>query len=192
MKVYFSASRFYKDQYETVYTMIVSLLKKYDYEVIDNSIEKAPLGVKEMSIEEKVDHYKKTTDFLDKSDFSIFEASFPSTLHIGHEISLAIEKGKPVVVLYSDEPGKAPMLFQGIKSDRIIWAAYNKTNLAKVVVQAIEKARAISDVRFNFFISPRLLSYLDFVAKKKMIPRSVFLRDLIDREMKKDKEFKSE
>jgi len=32
---------------------------------------------------------------------------------------------------------------------------------------------------------------LDWVAQKRMQPRSVFLRNLIDREMKKDKEFKA-
>ena len=46
-------------------------------------------------IEDRVNGYKKMLDMIDKADFSVFEASFPSTLHIGHEITLAIDKGKP-------------------------------------------------------------------------------------------------
>jgi hypothetical protein len=45
-------------------------------------------------------------------------------------------------------------------------------------------------VRFNFFVSPKILTYLDWVGQKRMIPKSVFLRNLIEREMKKDRDFK--
>ncbi len=191
MKVYFSGSRFYRDQYSEVYKKIVGFLKDEGYSVIDNTIDKWAKGKEQLSAIQKFDFHKEIVKSLDKSDFSVFEASFPSTLHIGHEITLAIEKGKPVIVMYSDEEGKEPMLFKGVSTEKVIWVAYNKNNLHDELIKAVEAAKQNSDVRFNFFVSPKILSYLDWVAQKRMIPRSVFLRNLIEREMKKEKEFKA-
>jgi hypothetical protein len=45
------------------------------------------------------------------------------------------------------------------------------------------------DVRFNFFISPQIGNYLDWVSKNKRIPRAVYLRRLIEEDMKNNKEY---
>ena len=190
MKVYFSGSRFYRDQYNEIYQKIVKFLREDGFEVIDNTVDKWKQGKESLSEGQKFDFHKEIVKSLDKSDFSVFEASFPSTLHIGHEITLAIEKGKPVIVMYSDEPGKEPMLFKGVSTEKVIWVPYNKETIESALFKAVGTAKQNSDVRFNFFVSPKILTYLDFIAQKRMIPRSVFLRDLIEREMKKDKEFK--
>ena len=34
---------------------------------------------------------------ISKADIVVVEISFPSTVNVGHELSLAMEKGKPVV-----------------------------------------------------------------------------------------------
>ena len=141
-----------------------------------------------MSDDDRVENYKKIVRWIDKADFSVIEGSFPSTLHIGHEITLTLEKNKPVIVLYTK--GAEPVVFKGLKDERIIWVEYNDANLKKVLGEAVEAARKNIDVRFNFFVSPKILMYLDWVAQHRMIPRSVFLRDLIEKEMKKDKDFK--
>lgn len=190
MKVYFSGSRFYRDQYNEIYQKIVKFLREDGFEVIDNTVDKWKQGKESLSEGQKFDFHKEIVKSLDKSDFSVFEASFPSTLHIGHEITLAIEKGKPVIVMYSDEPGKEPMLFKGVSTEKVIWVPYNKETIESALFKAVGTAKQNSDVRFNFFVSPKILTYLDFIAQKRMIPRSVFLRDLIEREMKKDKEYK--
>ena len=190
MRVYFSASRYYREENLDVYTKIVDTIGACDCEVLDNTI-KTFKGIPDWTTDKlKEENYKKMLRLMDKADFSVFEASFPSTLHIGHEITLAIEKGKPIVVLYKDADGREPMLFKGIKSEKIIWVKYNLENLESKLSEAIERAKIIQDVRFNFFVSPKILAYLDWVSKNRMIPRSVFLRDLIEKEMKKDKEFK--
>lgn len=186
MKVYFSASRFYRENYEANYAEIIKVLEDYGCNVLDNSFRTLP---KDGPVEEKekVVMYNKMVKMIDSADFSVFEASYPSTIHIGHEITLAIDKGKPVIVLFLK--GKEPMLFRGIKNQKIIWVSYELDTLSDLLIEAIEVANKIGDVRFNFFVSPKILNYLDWVAKEKMIPRSVFLRRLIENEMKKDKLF---
>lgn len=189
MKVYFSASRFYKGENLKNYESILEVLKGSGLEVMDGSATRlSPLGYK-MPDKEKEDLYKSVVKMMDKSDFCVFEASYPSTLHIGHEITLAISKNKPTIVLHTKE--REPILFKGMKSDKVTWIEYTAEGLKGSLTKAVENAKRNMDVRFNFFVSPKILNYLDWVAQKRMEPRSVFLRDLIEKEMKKDKEFKS-
>lgn len=188
MKVYFSTSRFYKEENIENYRAIVDVLNESGLDFFDgSSITLSKLGYK-MPDKDKENLYKSVVKMMDKSDLCIFEASYPSTLHIGHEITLALEKNKPVIVLHTAD--REPLLFKGMKNVRIKWIEYDSSNLKQLLLEAVEEAKKEVDVRFNFFVSPKILAYLDWVAQKRMIPRSVFLRNLIEREMKKDKEFK--
>lgn len=188
MKIYFSASRYFKDDFEKNYEKIVGILKKGSSAVYDGSRSKlVPMGF-EMPNEEKSSIYEELVKMMDKSDICVFEASYPSTLHIGHEITLAMEKNKPVVVLHLK--GREPILFKGMKTDKVIWIEYVGDDVEQKLVDAIEESKKNIDVRFNFFVSPKILSYLDWVAQQRREPKSVFLRELIEKEMKKDREFK--
>lgn len=190
MKVYFSASRFYSEQYSGNYNKILGVLNDSDLSVLDNSKVKSLSGSFDVKDEDRVTLYRGMLKLMDKADICVFEGSHPSTLHVGHEITVALGKGKTVIVLYTK--GHEPILFKGLQDAKIIWVEYDDENLEEKLLEAIEEAKQSSDVRFNFFVSPKILTYLDFVAKKRMIPRSVFLRDLIEKEMKKDKQFKGQ
>lgn len=192
MKVYFSGSRLYADKFKEQYEKIRQSLVKLGCQIIDMSVAGVAKDVYEIDDKEKKKRYSQFLKNLDKGDLSLFEATYPSTISIGHEITLAIQKGKPVIIMYREGTENEPKMFRGLDSEKVIWVAYSDTNIQARVKEALEKAMSMADVRFNFFVSPKLLNYLDFVSKKRMIPRSVFLRDLIEREMKKDKEFKSE
>jgi hypothetical protein len=188
MKIYFSGALYQKEKLLDSYRRIVDLLKKEGHKVLEDTLSMPLNKALDMDDEQRVSNYRNIVKWIDQADFSVIEGSFPSTLHIGHEITLAIEKAKPVVVLY--RTGAEPTIFKGLKDDRIIWVEYNDQNLEAVLKKAIVMAKKTVDVRFNFFVSPKILNYLDWVAQKRMEPRSVFLRDLIEKEMKKDKEFK--
>lgn len=189
MKIYFSGSRFFKKDYEKRYSEIIDVLKKGYGVVYDSSASVAvPMGYK-MPEEKKKELYKRMEKGMDRSDICVFEASYPSTIHIGHEITLASTKGKPSIVFYLKD--REPILFKGLDNIKIIWVEYGKDeDVKQKVIDAVEEAKKLIDVRFNFFVSPKILAYLDWVAKTKRVPRSVFLRNLIEREMKKDKQFK--
>lgn len=188
MKIYFSGSLYQKEKLLSSYQRMVDILRKKGYKVFEDTLTSQLDKALNMNDEDRVKNYKNIVKWIDQSDFSVIEGSFPSTLHIGHEISLALEKSKPVIVLY--RTGAEPTIFRGLLDDRIIWVEYNDKNLEQVLIKAAEDAMKHADVRFNFFVSPKILNYLDWVAQKRMIPRSVFLRNLIEREMKKDKDFK--
>lgn len=188
MKAYFSAALFQKDTFGEYYKRIVDHLEKLEYQVFEDTTKVTLDDAVNKSDSERISYYKNVIKWIDRSDVVVVEASFPSTLSIGHEISVAVDKNKPVIVMYMK--GRDPSFMLGLQSDKILWVKYSKDDLEKQLENALGEAKDKSDVRFNFFVSPKILNYLDWVAQKRMIPRSVFLRNLIEREMKKEKDFK--
>lgn len=190
MKVYFSGSRYFLSEFDAIYKTITNTIAEEGFSVMDMTsfFINDKVGVSE---KQKLDSYGHFLKSLNICDISVFEASYPSTVHLGHEITLAIQKGRPVIILHKDDPKHEPLVLKGMESDKVIWLAYTDKNMKEKLIAALDTAKKMQDVRFNFFVSPKILEYLDFVAKKRMIPRSVFLRDLIEKEMKKDKLFET-
>ena len=56
-----------------------------------------------------------------------------------------------------------------------------------MLTDALAVAKDQLDCRFTMLLSPKIMTYLDDVVEKKKIPRSVFIRNLIEREMGKEK-----
>lgn len=186
MKVYFSAAIAQKDRFGKYYEEIVDELKRLGHTVYQDTTEVTLEEAVSKSDTQRIDYYKQVLDWIAKADLVVLEVSFPSTLHIGHEVSLALEKGKPVVALYYK--GFEPSFFLGKAEDRLLWVEYDDENVRKELMYAIETASEQQDTRFNFFISPRIAGYLDWVAKNKRIPRAVYLRRLIEEDMQQNPE----
>jgi hypothetical protein len=189
MKVYFTGALSGKPKYLENYKAIVRHLKYRGFRVFAEHIltEGKEKEVKSQTAFDREKVYKELLGKIKGADFVVAEISTPS-VSIGHEISYALELAKPVIVLHV--PGESSSLLEGRKDERLQMSEYMKDNLKQVLDGVLEDVRKKMDVRFNFFVSPKILAYLDWVAKTKRIPRSVFLRDLIEKEMKKDKEFK--
>lgn len=187
MKVYFTGSISGRDKYLKNYQAIVDDLRNRGIEVFEDTISPTKEYIyEEITDQDKIKYYQTVLKWMNQVDVVIAEAS-TSSLSIGHEISLALEKNKPVVVLYAE--GKAPHFLVGVQSEKLQLIKYDLNNLQKVLDEALEYAIAQQDTRFNFFVSPKIVSYLDWVAKNKRLPRAVYLRKLIEDEMRKDKEY---
>jgi hypothetical protein len=189
MKVYFSASISGKKNLIGHYRKIFNALKKMDVDVLsDHVLKHTKEEIKIKNHDEVVSFYRKIVNLINKSDVVIIEASYSST-NLGHEITLALEKGKPTIVLYIKGSGGARML-EGSQDDRLFLVEYELDNLQKCLSDALQDASDQMDVRFNFFIPPQIVAYLDWIAKNKKIPRAVFLRRLIEGDMNKNKDYK--
>lgn len=190
MKIHFCAAISQKDKYGDIYERVVKILEKAGNQVQHEQITKTTLDMLDkQSDEATVEYYKKLLKWITKSDLVVAEASFPSTMNVGHEISLGLEKGKVVVVLY--EKGHTPVLFYGMNSDKLMLVEYTRDNLEEVLLDAVAFARENTDARFNFFIAPRHIAYLDWVAKTRRIPRSVYLRQLIEDDKNDNAEYEA-
>jgi len=190
MKVFFSASILGRDSFEENYKAIVDDLKDRGYKVQSDHV----LGVDKKKLSDvsdkyRIDYYRKLVKWISESDLIVAEVTQPS-ISIGHEVSLALEKGKNVIALSSTTRG--PAIFLAMKSDKLQMLKYNLEDLHFVLDKAIKRARSNTDIRFNFFISPQINDYLDWISKEKRIPRAVYLRDLLEKEMAKSKEYQEE
>ena len=191
MQVYFVASSRLVGKDADLYVQIYKTISSENKMVSDKVLKWIKSGIKDLSqesIETKKENYSHVVKCIKKADIVIMEISGHS-VSMGYILSKALEENKPVIVLYTANLN--PVFVQGIVNSKLILAQYCKENIEKVISDSINKAKCLVDMRFNFFVSPKILNYLDWVAQRRMIPRSVFLRSLIEREMKKDKNYRS-
>lgn len=190
MKIYFSASLLYKKEKGEIYEEIIKTINNVGGEVVIgfDYLKSSENEVGEMTDDYRAKSYKKFLKWMSSCDQVVIEASFPSTLHIGHEISVALEREKPLTVLY--QKGRKPYFLTGLRTEKLSLVEYeDKYDLAKKLERSLKEHADMVDTRFNFYISPEIGRYLDWVAKTKKLPRAVFLRSLLEKAMRGDKGF---
>lgn len=133
-----------------------------------------------------VKHYNDTMNAVKKSDIVVAEVSMHS-MSMGFLINKALEQNKFVMALYL--PDHKPFFLGGIENEKLQVIEYTKESVDRLIKDAFDKANEIVDTRFNFYISPEIGRYLDWVAKTKKLPRAVFLRSLLEKAMRNEKEF---
>ena len=82
-----------------------------------------------------------------------------------------------------------PQILIVVPSVNIRAVKYTLGNLENVIKKLITEVKSSIPVRFNFFVSPEINEYLDWIARVKRTPRAVYLRELLEKEMEKSKEF---
>lgn len=191
MKLYFVASSRLVGADPKLYGKMYSFLSREGKMVSDKVMKWIKRGIKDLSVaplKTTRDNYIKSIEAVKKADIIIMEVTGHS-MSMGYLISKALELNKPVVALHKKE--HPPIFIKGINDQKLIICEYESENVEEIMGGALKRANSMVDVRFNFFVNTKILNYLDWVAQKRMQPRSVFLRNLIEREMRKDKEFKS-
>jgi len=188
MKVYFTASLRGKGDFETNYEDIFKCLKELGCIMVSDHVFRNDFSsVVAQNKTEANTSYRQLLGGIKKADVFVAEVSTQS-LSVGHEITQAINLNKPVILFYVGD--RRPTILFGSGYEKLQMIQYDGKNFRELLDKALEEARKNIDVRFNFFVSPKILAYLDWVAKTKKLPRAVFLRELIEKEMRKDKEFR--
>lgn len=187
MKVYFTASARGRSKFSSFYDQIYKQLGKLGHNNLDNLI----TGVDEDAFydgdhKERVELYKKAMQIIKKADVVVLEVSEHS-LSMGFLIQKSLESGKPVVALHLK--GYDPYFLTGIENDKLQVVEYNESDIDQVLKYSLDFASDQQDTRFNFFISPKHQNYLDWISKTKKIPRSVYLRNLIEKDIEKQEDY---
>lgn len=185
MKIYFSstvkAKKNLEKNFQAIYQTIQDLGHKnvsgFLLAVDPNKFYQRPSGMVDA-------HYRQMMKEIKSADAVIFEVSVAS-LGIGYLVNLVLAMGKPVILLHTKD--YTPYLFRFLKSEKLQMYEYDQENVRKVLMSALEEARESTNVRFTFFVTPKILHFFDFVARKRQIPRAVYLRRLIEEAMKKEK-----
>lgn len=122
---------------------------------------------------------------MSKADICVFDVSYQS-LASGYLIDKSLEAAKPTIVLYSGD--NIPHILSVIDDEKLIIKHYDEKNLKKTLKSSLEQAREKRDKRFNFFLSPKLLNYLESTSNSHGVTKSKILRDMIVDHMRKNNE----
>jgi nucleoside 2-deoxyribosyltransferase len=185
MLVYFTGSVSAKEKFLSNYLHILETLKKQSHEVIaEHIIDSTENHIRLLSKEERVKFHDKVKSWINSCDFMIAETSHPST-SVGYEIGYALRVGKPVLILYSI--GDPPSLLGQHEDEKVVSEKYTLQNVGEIIKNFVSYVEGKQDLRFTFFITPKLVNYLDSISKNKKIPKAVYLRKLIEQDMEKEK-----
>ncbi len=190
MKIYFTASSRGTEKFNKYYKNIYDLISNQGhFHTSDYSKESDPSEIYQSDDEAHAELYKRAVNQLKKADIVILEVSKHS-LTMGYLLELGLNLGKPVIALH--QTGYKPAFAAGIADDKLQVVEYNEGNLNDLLIDAIDYASSQQDTRFNFFVSPKHINFLDWIAQNKKIPRSVYLRRLIEKEMSNDDQYNSQ
>lgn len=182
MTVYFTASIVGKKDYLHSYLKIINTIKDKGFLIIsDHIINTTESSIRLETKEERLSFSKQLEKWISSCDFMIAETSFPS-ISVGYEISLALSIGKPVLILYS--AGYPPSLLAHHKDEKLICEKYTPETLKAIIDDFINYFQGTEETRFTFFITPEIALHLDNISKKEKLPKSVYLRKLIEKDIK--------
>ena len=183
MKVYFTASIVGKKYHLINYLKIIDILKSKNCQVIsDHIIKSTESEVKLENKEDRLKFHKQLEKWISSADFIVAETTFPS-ISVGYEISLAEAFLKPILILFSE--GNPPSLLAHHRDEKLICEKYSRENLPGLIDDFINYVRGNNDTRFTFFITSKIASFLEKVSRKGKLPKSVYLRKLVEEDMKK-------
>jgi len=189
MKIFFIASIHGKQKFIDHYQKIVDIVEAKDHKITaDHVLNSTKMEMAKWDHDQDLAFHKKVLRGIKSHDVVLAEISYPS-LSVGYLLALAVESGKPAIALYNTE--KKPHLLRTLEADDKFYSYQYRdyVDLQDELPLLIKFAGEQQDTRFNFFISPRHQNYLDWIAKNKKIPRSVFLRRLIEEHMEENEEY---
>ncbi len=181
MKVYFAASPRGTAQHNAFYKKIFNEIRALGFTHVDDDVVKYNYVELVSNVNKNnkayTEYANKKLHSVQTADICIFDVSDPS-LGIGFLIERALQFAKPVIMLYYYK-NHFPFMFAGLEDDKLILRSYNEKNLKKVLKDSLDQARQRRDRRFNFFINPKLLDYIEDASHKQGVTKSKFIRNLI-------------
>ncbi len=181
MRIYFTASIVGKKYHLPNYLKIIGYVKKDNHQIIEEHIIQGNESqLKQENKNERLKFQSQLDKWINNCDCMIAETSFPS-ISVGYEISLGLSRGKPVLILYSS--GNAPTLLAHHRDEKLVCEKYTDDTLEDIIKDFLNYVQGANDMRFTFFITSEIASYLDKISRNQKIPKSVYLRRLIEKEM---------
>ncbi len=183
MKVFYTASFYGKKKYQKYYDLVLAAIEKNkveliatekgNYKQILSETDKAKLPT------DRLIHYEAIRKGILWADAVVIEIS-NEDFQLGHEATLAIQAKKPVLCLSIHEN------FSEKINNRYFFAAkYNEDTVDEIIETFIKRAQKnILSQRFNLFLSPSQIQYLEKNATERKMNKSEYLRALIDKDQK--------
>lgn len=199
MKIYFNASLAGRLKYERQFKKIVQLIEELGHDVYADHVLKRDF--KEVNRQSRQQHeadFQKARKKIQQSDAMIVEASYPS-IGVGRTMSICLEMKKNVLVLYQTVPhglllGEEHLLI-GDKNRLLTVKKYgieNAVKLREIITTFLKKVeKRTLKIRFNLMIDKAQKDYLNWISKRQTISKSDFIRQLIDKSILNNGQFRN-
>ena len=183
MRIYFTASISGKPSRKKDYDLILDTLKSQGATIIaDHIMQTDATDIEQESPQDRIAFQNQLEEWILDADAVIAEVSHPST-SVGYEISLAVQKKKPTLLLYTN--AKPPSLLAQYKTDDLVCERYTKITLPTILESFLRFAKDAPDFRFTFFLPSDLNDYLEETAEKNGVSKAAYVRLLISRDRDK-------
>ena len=179
MKVFFTASYFGKEKYQSQYDLVRKNLEKSGIELLSPELGNYLSVLEEKDFKQRSKkklHYEAIRRGISTSQAVVIEISHED-FQLGHEATLAIMAKKPVLCLSIHED-----FSNKIVNPYFFAAKYNEYNIEEIISNFIKRVEKESlDQRFNLFLSKRQLVNLETASKKMKMNNSEYIRMLLDK-----------
>ncbi|MDH5532832.1 MAG: nucleoside 2-deoxyribosyltransferase [Candidatus Pacebacteria bacterium] len=184
MNIYFTGSIYFRKDHKDFFERIVKRAEDLGHTIkADHILDVSMDDIRNKTLDTSTKYYKKVVKWIGKCDLVIAEMSFPSTINIGHEVTMALEQNKTILAFH--EIGYESVFLKGMDDENFIYLEYDGSNLEDVVEEGLEYAKGRQLKRFNLMLEPELINYLNKLSKKNRKPKSSHIRELIRMDMKK-------
>lgn len=126
-------------------------------------------------------YYQTVLERIKLAEVVVAEVTAGS-LNVGYEIGIALQQGKPVIALY--EQGSQPQILeqvdQALFETKILAVEYQSRQLFSQLDQALADIGKHITQRFTLLLPTHLMLHLETVARERGVPRSVYVRHLIE------------
>lgn len=181
--VFFTASYYGKQKYQANYDLVRRSIEEFYVDLISPEVgnyqEVLDEATRQRITDPKLLHYETIRQGIHVADAVIIEISHED-FQLGHEATLAIMEKKPVLCLSVHED-----FSQKIHNNYFFGAKYTLESIKPVIQDFLAHARDMRlSQRFNLFLYPQQLEYLEKAAKRFGLNKSEYIRRLISHDHK--------
>lgn len=190
MKIHFACSTAKFVKYQNNYFTICKEIKELGHTITRDWIEEGVEFFKQKRTDiDRADIYKKTIESILASDMLVVEGTV-SSFSVGHQITVAINKNKPVLFLTYEKKDEKTYFgnnfIDGIKTPLITNRSYNFNNLKEVLEDFFNKNKKGATIKFNIVLTKDIDNYLDWASFSYKKNKSEYIREIIEKHIEEN------
>lgn len=189
MKVHFITSRPTLEKDIDVLRIIENIIKEKKHSLAHDWVESAYLREIESNTpaSDWGDIYRANLEAIAQSDIIIAEATYEN-FAVGYQVAMAVQQKKPILMLRKAGADKNAFV-TGVEDGWVQHEEYTNETLKKIADKFLKDNDIdTKDMRFNFFIDRHIYNYLRWAALRTGKTKAEILRNLVQKEISKDKE----
>jgi hypothetical protein len=191
MKVFFAGSTTELEKSYPLYKKICDSIIGQGHELTRNWLDE---GREIFNKKIAVDYEEMYDDIISSilyADVGVVEGSLKG-LSTGHQITVALQKGKPVLFLRKKNSSSAfSLMIRGIHSDLLTEVEYdNIDDLPFIIKDFLDKNKKGKKIRFNLVLNQKEQQYIDWASHNYNKTKTDIIREIIIDKMNSDKNYR--